>query len=170
MSAHGIDPDTSCWIHSSILLYLHEKYEVKQTEMPYPVALDKALSTQLPCHEVPFPLSHLQSHHTWLQWCGENIILLPEKGLWYWNGFKRRIWKSLVLWTRKALACCKWCLIGPSDKSSGDQSADRDVCCKGWAHKVSEGSRALFGIGPFMSCSGREPDPTLFPYLIFDWG
>lgn len=50
------------------------------------------------------------------------------------------MWKTLRLWTRKEVECCKQSLVGHPSKSLEDSSVESNVDYRGLTQYVSEGN------------------------------
>lgn len=53
--------------------------------------------------------------------------------------FLREKWKFWGLWTKKAVECCKWGLMGHSSRNMEDSRAESNLDYGGSAQEISEG-------------------------------
>jgi hypothetical protein len=64
-----------------------------------------------------------------------------------WDGFVRRMWKSLEMYARETLDCYKQSLMGSSGGNSEDQTVNRNTDRKDCAPEVSDGHEDSTGNG-----------------------
>lgn len=73
------------------------------------------------------------------------------------------MWKTLRLWTRKVVECCKQSLAGHPSKCLEDSSAESNVGYEGLTQCVSEGN-SINNWATDLSCNSLAKDVTaLFP-------
>lgn len=56
------------------------------------------------------------------------------------NWFIKEVWKSLKMWAREDVECCKQIFMGDSGRNLEDRKGDRNVASKGKVPEVSVGN------------------------------